>query len=144
MGDVVILLVHLMVTAVRFAWPGGLRSIVAESVLLRHQLLILNRGRKRAPNLRAADRILAGLCTLFMRPARVLRSAIVMKPSTLLRLHKLLKKQKYRMLFASKSGSRPGPPGPKQELIDAIVEMKQRNPTWGCPRIGAARFGVWR
>ena len=57
MGDVVILLVHLMVTAVRFARPGGLRSIVAESVLLRHQLLILNRGRKRAPNLRAADRI---------------------------------------------------------------------------------------
>src|SRR5215467_332092 len=93
MGDVVILLVHLMVTAVRFARPGGLRSIVAESVLLRHQLLILNRGRKRAPKLRAANRILAGLCTLFMRPARVLRSAIVMKPSTLLRLRKLLKKQ---------------------------------------------------
>jgi hypothetical protein len=41
-------------------------------VLVRHQLLILNRGRMRAPNLRATDRIIAG--TLFMRPARVLRS----------------------------------------------------------------------
>jgi hypothetical protein len=32
-------------------------SVVAESVLVRHQLLILNRGRKRAPNLHATDRI---------------------------------------------------------------------------------------
>ena len=90
MRDVVILLVHLVVTLARLVRPGGLRSIVAESVLVKHQLRILNRGRKRAPNLRAADRILAGLCTLFMRPARVLRSAIVLKPSTLLYLHNAL------------------------------------------------------
>ena len=30
---------------------------------MNHQLLILNRGRKRAPNLRATDRIIFGLCT---------------------------------------------------------------------------------
>jgi hypothetical protein len=53
-------------------------------LLLKHQLRILNRGRKRAPNLRAAERFIAGLCTLFMNPARVLRFAIVLKPSTLL------------------------------------------------------------
>src|SRR5438270_9567988 len=29
----------------------------------------------------------------------------------------------------------PGPRGPRRELIDAVVQMKQRNPTWGCPRI---------
>jgi hypothetical protein len=34
-------------------------------VLVRHELLILNRGRKREPNLRATDRIIAALCTLF-------------------------------------------------------------------------------
>jgi hypothetical protein len=55
---------------VRLAGPGGLRSVVAESALLRHQLLILNRGRKRAPNLHATDRIAAGLLTLFVSPAR--------------------------------------------------------------------------
>ena len=75
--------VHLIVTLARLARPGGLRSVIAESVLVRHQLLILNRGRKRAPNLHTTDRIIAGLCMLFMRPARVLRSAIVLKPSTL-------------------------------------------------------------
>src|ERR1700676_4102292 len=68
MRDVVILFVHLIVTAVRLARPGGLRSVVAESVLVKHQLLILNRGRKPAPTLRAAARVIAGLCILFMRP----------------------------------------------------------------------------
>src|SRR5262249_31981656 len=30
---------------------------------------------------------------------------------------------------------RPGPKGPNQDLIDAVVAMKRRNPGWGCPRI---------
>src|SRR5262249_42068485 len=97
---------------VRLAKPGGLRSVVAESVLVRHQLLILNRGRKRAPKLRAADRIITGLCTLFIRPARLVGSAIVLKLSTLLYFHNLLRQSKYRMLFSPKRGRRPGPKGP--------------------------------
>jgi hypothetical protein len=64
--------------------------VVAESALIKHQLLILNRGRKRAPNLRVSDRIIVGLCALLMLPARVLRSAIVLKPSTLLHFHNML------------------------------------------------------
>ena len=61
MREILILFVHLIVTVARLAGPGGIRSVVAESVLVRHQLLILHRGRKRAPNLCTADRILAGL-----------------------------------------------------------------------------------
>jgi hypothetical protein len=61
MRDFLILFVHLIVTVAPLTWPGGLRSVAAESVLVRHQLLVLNRGRKRAPNLQAADRIIAGL-----------------------------------------------------------------------------------
>ena len=76
MRDFIILFVHVIVTVLRFAAPGGVRSVVAESALIRHQLLILNRGRKRAPNLRVTDRLTAGLFTLFMSPARILRSAI--------------------------------------------------------------------
>ena len=64
-----ILLIHVIVTMARLAGPGGLRSVVAESALLRHQLLILNRGRQRAPNLRATDRITAGLFTLWISQA---------------------------------------------------------------------------
>jgi hypothetical protein len=135
MRDVVILFLHLIVTVVRLARPGGLRSVVAESLLVKHQLRVLNRGRKRAPNLRAAERFIAGLCTLFMNPARVLRSAIVLKPSTLLHLHHMLAKRKYRMLFSPQRRRQPGPKGPCKELIDAVVELKRRNRNWGCPRI---------
>ena len=73
MRDPIILLVHLIATLARLMGPGGLRSVVAESVLVKQQLLILNRSRHRAPNLCASDRILAGVCALFMRPARVIR-----------------------------------------------------------------------
>src|SRR5262249_9508177 len=145
MRDIFTLFLHVIVTIIRLGQPGGLRSVVAESVLLRQQILILNRGRKRAPNLRSFDRIILGLCTLFMRPARVLRSAIALKTSTLLHFHKMLVKRKYRLLFSPNRLGRPGPKGPRKELIDAVVEMKRRNRTWGCKRIAqqiALAFGV--
>ncbi len=94
--------------------------------------------RQRAPNLRASDRILVGVCSLFMRPARVIRSAIVLKPPTILDFHRILRPRKYRLLFSPKRRGRTGPKGPSTELVDAIVEMKQRNPVWGCPRDCAA------
>ena len=145
MHDILIVFVHLIVTVVRLIGPGGLRAVIAESVLTRHQILILNRSRKRAPNLRVSDRIIVGLCTLLMRPSRVLRCGMVLKPSTLLHLHHVLTKRKYHMLFSSQRGCRPGPKGPAKELIDAVVEIKRRNPTWGCPRIAqqiTLAFGV--
>ena len=143
--DFFVLLVHLIVTLMRLAKPGGFRNVVAESVLIQHQLLILNRGRKRAPNLRGWDRLIAGLCTLFIRRERILRSAIVLKPSTLLNLHRLLIQRKYRLLFSPRRQRRPGPKGPGRDLIAAVVEMKRRNPGWGCPRIAqqiSLAFGV--
>jgi hypothetical protein len=62
MRDLVILFLHLLATIARLAGPGGARSVVAESVLVKHQLLILNRSRKRSPNLHFTDRMVAGLC----------------------------------------------------------------------------------
>ena len=127
MRDPIILLVHLIATLARLMGPGGLRSVVAESVLVKQQLLILNRSRHRAPNLCASDRILAGVCALFMRPARVIRSAIVLRPSTILEFHRALRTRKYRWLF-SPTRRRTGPQGPSNALVDAIVDMKRRNP----------------
>ena len=59
MYDILVVFVHLIVTVVRLIKPGGLRAVVAESVLTRHPILLLNRRRKRAPNLRVSDRIIA-------------------------------------------------------------------------------------
>jgi hypothetical protein len=48
--------------------PGGVRSLIAESLLLKHQLLIVNRSRQRSPTLSSWDRILAGWMALLVRP----------------------------------------------------------------------------
>ena len=61
MRDLAVLLMHLLTTVARLVGPGGARSVVAESVLVKHQLLILNRSRKRSPNLHISDRMVAGL-----------------------------------------------------------------------------------
>jgi hypothetical protein len=47
--DLAVLLLHLLATVARLAGPGGVRSVAAESVLVKHQLLILNWSRKRPP-----------------------------------------------------------------------------------------------
>jgi hypothetical protein len=41
MRDLVVLFIHFIATLARLLRPGGARSIVAESLLLKHQLLIL-------------------------------------------------------------------------------------------------------
>src|SRR6186997_2729851 len=122
MRDLAVLFLHLLATVARLAGPGGARSVVAESVLVKHQLLILNRSRKRSPNLRPSDRMVAGLCAVFIRPGRLVRAAIVFKPSTLLRLHQALIHRKYRRLFSSNRPMRPGPEGPSQDVIAAVVD----------------------
>jgi hypothetical protein len=55
--------------------PGGVRSIIAES-LLKHQLLIVNCSRQRSPNLCARDCILAGLMALMVPPTCLLGSIL--------------------------------------------------------------------
>jgi len=54
--DLAVLFLHVLATVARLAGPGGARSVVAESVLIKHELLILNRSRKRSPN-RPSDRV---------------------------------------------------------------------------------------
>jgi transposase InsO family protein len=72
---------------------------------------------------------------MFMNPRRIVRSAIIIKPSTLLSFHNALNKRKYRLPFSPSGGRKPGPKGPSRDIIDAIVAMKRRNPRYGCPRI---------
>ena len=55
-------------------------------------------------------------------------------------------RRKYRQLFSSASCQRKsGPKGPDQALLQAIVELKSRNPRFGCPRIAriiSQTFGI--
>ena len=135
MRGVIYLLLHLLTTLAKLIRPGGSRTVIAENLLLKQQLIIHSRSRQPAPNLSTQDRTLLGFWSLFMNPQRIVRAAIIIKPSTLLSFHNALKKRKYRLLYSPREGRKPGPKGPSKEIIDAIVTIKRRNPRFGCPRI---------
>ena len=132
--DVIFLLFHLL-SAITKLIRRGSRVVIAENLLLKQQLIIHSRSRQRAPNLFTLDRTILGFLSLFLNPRRLIRSAIIIKPSTLLSFHNALKKRKYCLLYSPRGGRRPGPKGPSKEVINAIVVMKQHNPRFGCPRI---------
>jgi putative transposase len=139
------IIAHLLSTLVRAAGPGGVRAVIAESLLLKHQLLVLSRSRNRAPRLTPWDRLVFGIGAFLVARNRLAKIAIGIKPATLLRFHRALVQRKYRLLFTPRARGRPGPKGPSKELIAAILEMKRRNPRFGCPRIAqqmAHAFGV--
>ncbi len=145
MKDLLVLLVHLLTTVAKLLRPGDGRAVVADSLLMKQQLKVINRSRCRTPNLSTVDRILFGFWSLFLAPRRILWVAVIMRPSTLLKFHEPLKNCKYRLLFSSRRKGRPSPKGLSDELIHAIVELKRRNPRFGCPQIAPINgrsFGV--
>ena len=146
MKAVLLILLHLAVTAAKLCGPGGVRAVIAENLLLKQQLIVLRRPRQRAPNLIVGDRLLFGFGSLFLSLGRIRKVAIGVRPSTLLTFHQALVRQKYRRLFSSSQRpKKPGPAGPSEALIRAIVELKSRNPRFGCPRIAriiSQTFGV--
>ena len=114
MKDLLLLLAHLLTTIAKLLGPGVARAVVADSLLMKQQLLVINRSRRRAPNLSALDRCLFGFCSLFLDPHRIQRAAVIIRPSTLLQFHNLLKQRKYRQLYSSGKKRKPGPEGPSK------------------------------
>jgi hypothetical protein len=87
MKDLFLLVGHLLITAARALRPGGVKAVIAENLMLKHQLQIVARSRRRAPNLTATDRFSLGFWSLFLRPGCIHKSAVILRPSTLLQFH---------------------------------------------------------
>jgi len=62
MKDIVTLFIHLLATAAKVLGPGGAKSIIAENLLLKQQLLVVTRSHRRAPNLPGLDRFPQSRC----------------------------------------------------------------------------------
>ena len=136
MKDLLLTLLHLTVMTATLCGPGGVRAVIAEHLLLKQQLIVVRRPRQRVPRLTANDRLLFGFGSLFLSPGRIRKVAIGVRPSTLLAFHQALVRRTYRRLFSSSEcPKKPGPKGPSEALIQAIVELTSRNPRFGCPRI---------
>ena len=129
MRDLIFLLVHTVITVLRVIQPGGVRAVIAESVLTKHQLLILNRSRRRAPNLRFRDRLIAGLCSLWISPKRRPRLAIAFKPSTFLNFHRALVQRKYRLLFSPE-----GADGGLDSVLFKKLDLMKESPQSPCEK----------
>ena len=120
MRETFIFIAHLLVTLAKLARPGGLGAVAAESLAVKHQLLIMKRAQRRAPNLTSWDRLVLGVCALLASPKRLSKMAVILKPSTLLCFHHALVKRKYRLLYSPRKRQRPGPKGPSKELIGVL------------------------
>ena len=79
MKVLLLMLAHLLTTLAKLLGPGGARAILADSLLMKQQLLIINRSRRRAPNLSALDRFLFGFWSLFLDPRRIFSNCIRVK-----------------------------------------------------------------
>src|SRR2546430_12496572 len=123
MIHLLILAVHLLATIAKLVRRGGVRAVVAESLVLKHQLLLSSRARRRAPNLNSFDRFLLGLGSLFVPPSRLPRLAVILKPRTLFRFHEALKKRKYRWLLPHAVHGPPAPyRGQSAPQTDCVAE----------------------
>ncbi len=124
---------------------GGIRSIIAENICLRQQLIILSRNKKRCPNLLNSDRFIFGFFSQYINYKRLTRSAILIKPTTLIKLHKFFISRKYRSLFSRRNRKKTGKNGPTQEIIDLVLKYKTLNPRFGYLRIAmqvSNQFGI--
>jgi len=126
MKTLALLVIHVLTTLAQRAGPGGAKAIIAESVLLKHQQLIARRSAGKTPKLTTSDRFLCGFLTLFMRPGRIRKAAVVIKPTTLTKFRRALLSHNYRRLFSSRKNGKPGPKGPSDALVLVIVEVNQQ------------------
>ena len=148
MKEMAILLIHILVIIVKLLKPGGAKIIIAENLAMRQQLIIMRRKSKmtKAPPLTPFKRVFFGLLVYFVPENRIRQISIILSPVTIFKLHNILKRKKYYKLFSShKTSRKPGPKGPSKEIIDAVVQMKQKNIRIGCPKIAlfiSNTFGV--
>jgi transposase InsO family protein len=101
----------------------------AENLVLRQQLLVLNRRLPVRLRLRNIDRlVLVWLSRLY---PSLLDAIIIVKPETVLRWHR----RGFRAYWRWKSWRRAGRPRIDRGLRALIRRMSRENPTWGAPRI---------
>ena len=105
-------------------------AIQAETLALRHQLLVLQRSaRAHKVRLTASDRF---LWVWLPRLWREWRSALlIVKPETVIAWHR----RGFRLYWSWKSRHPQGRPSLSREAIDLIRRMSLVNPRWGAPRI---------
>jgi hypothetical protein len=87
MLEIIELLALYFVTLIKLLKPGGVKRVMAESIAMKHQLIVMNRARKKSPALVTRDRFLFGLLTILIGDRRLQKVAVIIKPATILAFH---------------------------------------------------------
>jgi len=104
-------------------------ALQAETLALRHQLLVLQRSNRHRPRLSSGDRF---LWVCLSRVWKNWRSALILvKPETVIAWHR----KGFRLYWRWKSRQRDGRPPVSSEVRNLIRTMCAANPLWGAPRI---------
>ena len=92
MLEIIELLTHCFVTHIKLLKPGGVKVVMAESIAMKHQLIVMNRARKRSPALVTRDRFHFGLLAMLTGERCLQKIAGILMPATILAFHKALVK----------------------------------------------------
>ena len=104
-------------------------SLVAEILVLRHQINIQRRHLPKRQTFSAMDRLIfAGLYRL---APTILNALAILKPETVMKWHRV----GFRSFWRWNSRRRAGRPTVPPEIRKLIREMSFANPRWGAPRI---------
>lgn len=104
-------------------------DVVAENLVLLHQLAVLTRPTRKQPRLRTRDRRFWILARCFWSDLR--RHLVIVRPETVIGWHR----QTWRLLWRWKSCARVGRPRLSAEVRELIARLARDNPAWGSERI---------
>src|SRR3989442_4974376 len=124
MIDVLALLLGVVAAALRTR-----RDLIAENLLLRHQLAVITRPTRRRPRPARRDKLLWVLARQLVPGWR--RHLVLVTPDTVVRWHR----QGWRLLWRWRSRSAGGRPRLSGETRDLIRSTSRANPLWGAERI---------
>ncbi len=104
-------------------------GLVAENLLLRHQLAVLTRPGRKRPPIRVRDKLVWVLARRLCRAWR--RHLVFVRPETVVRWHR----QAWKLFWRWKSRTPLGRPRLSAEVRELIATMALQNPGWGTERI---------
>src|SRR5262249_9905671 len=119
----------LLVMALLRAIVRDRTDLVAENLLLRHQLGVLTRPTRTRPRLRTRDKLVCVLARLVRRDWR--RQLVVVASDTAVRWHR----RGWRLFWRWRSRVGIGRPRVSPEIRQLIATMARDNPRWGAERI---------
>jgi putative transposase len=101
---------------------------IAEILILRHQLAVLQRRQPRRPKLNWADRALLAILLGAIPKARRQGLRLLVTPDTMLRWHRDIVRRRWA---ARSMRGKPGRPATRRNIRALVLRLARENPRWG-------------